>query len=179
MCIVFSIIEYVYRYLGVVFIEYVYWWEFVCELSKTLYALYSFLLYILWVRWWPSPKDSESLSFLSLHSLLMWLHFIVWSESITTFLHISIVSLSSSSLLVIHLIRFTPPCSFLALTYSRFDVSLSSFLHISLLVWFASLSCYWHHIHVRHPQVHSLLDLLYMLHFTYEGMGFWSLGIWA
>ena len=31
-------------------------------------------------------------------------------------------------------------CSFLTLTYSRFDISLSLFLHISLSVWFASLS---------------------------------------
>ena len=37
----------------------------------------------------------------------------VWFESITTFLHIFIVSLSSSSLLVIHLIRFTPLVLFL------------------------------------------------------------------
>ena len=65
-----------------------------------------------------------------------------------------------------------PPYSFLTLTYARFDVSLSSFLHISLSVWFASLSYYWHHIRVRHPQVHGSQDLLYMLHFIYEGMGF-------
>ena len=32
-------------------IEYVCWWEFVCELSETLHALYSFLLYILRARW--------------------------------------------------------------------------------------------------------------------------------
>ena len=62
-----------------------------------------------------------------------------------------------------------PPCSFLTLTYSRFDVSFSSFLPISLSVRFASLSYYWHHIRVRYPQVHGSRDLLYMLHFIYEG----------
>ena len=63
------------------------------------------------------------------------------------------------------------PCSFLTLTYSRFDVSFSSFLPISLSVRFASLSYYWHHIHVRHPQVHGSRDLLYMLHFICGGLG--------
>ena len=69
--------------------------------------------------------------------------------------------------------------SLLTLTYSRFDISLASFLHISLSVWFASLSHYWYFIHIGHPQVHGSRALLYMLHFTHEGMGFLSLGIWA
>ena len=42
------------------------------------------------------------------------------------------------------------PCSFLILTYSRFDISLSSFLHISLFVWFASLSYYWYYVRIGH-----------------------------
>ena len=41
------------------------------------------------------------------------------------------------------------------------------------------LSPYRHHIHVRHPQVHGSWDSLYKLHFIYEGMFFWSSGIWA
>ena len=102
----------------------------------------------------------------------------VWFESIITFLRIFIVSLSSLSLPVIHLIRF-PPCYFLTLTYSRFDISLASFLCISLLVWFASLSHYWYYIHIGHPQVHGSRAFLYMLHFIHEGMSFLSLGIWA
>ena len=77
-------------------------------------------------------------------------------------------------------ILFTsPPCSFLTLTYFRFDISLASFLHISLSIWFASLSYYWYFIHIRHPQVHGSRALLYMLHFIHEGMSFLSLGIWA
>ena len=41
------------------------------------------------------------------------------------------------------------------------------------------LSHHWHHIHIRHPQVHGSWDFLYMLHFIHEGMGLWSLGTWA
>ena len=54
------------------FIEYVCCWEFVCELSEILFSLCSLCLW----EWdeWPSPKGSGSLSFPSLHSLLMWLH---------------------------------------------------------------------------------------------------------
>ena len=72
-----------------------------------------------------------------------------------------------------------PPCSFLTLTYSRFDISLSSFWHISLSVWFASLSYYRYYVRIGHPQVHGSQTFLYMLRFIHEGMGFWSLGIWA
>ena len=32
-------------------IDYVCWWEFVCELSETFHSLYSFLSYVLRVRW--------------------------------------------------------------------------------------------------------------------------------
>ena len=45
----------------------------------------------------------------------------------------------------------SPPCYSLTPTYSRFDISLASFLHISLSVWFASLSHYWYFIHIGHP----------------------------
>ena len=75
MCIVFSIIGYVYWSPGVIFIEYVHYWEFVCELSEISCYLYCFVISICERDEWPSPKDSESLSFPSLYSLLMWLHF--------------------------------------------------------------------------------------------------------
>ena len=77
------------------------------------------------------------MSFPSLHSLLMWLH--------------SMFDLSWSSLFFVYslfhyhsyhcfwFIPFaSPPYSFLTLTYSKFDISLASFLHISLLVRFVS-----------------------------------------
>ena len=57
------------------FIEYVRYWEFVCELSEIPCYLYCFVIPICERDEWPSPKDSESLSFPSLHSLLMWLRF--------------------------------------------------------------------------------------------------------
>ena len=176
MCIVFSIIECVYWYLRVILSS-----MFVVESSYVSFLGSYFIcihfVIFLW-EWdeWPSPRDSGSLSYLSLYSLLMWLHSmfdLTWSPFFFVY-----------SLFRYHLrhclwfIPFTSPlCSFLTLTYSRFDISLPSFLHISLSVWFASLSYYWHHIHVRHPQVHGSRDLLYMLHFIYEDMGFWSLGI--
>ena len=127
---------------------------------------------------WPFPRSSRSLSFPSLHSLLMWLH--------------SMFDLSWSSLFFVYsLFRYHPChclwfisfassfCSFLTLTYSRFDISLASFLCISLSIWFASSSHYWYYIHIGHPQVHGSWAFLYMLHFIHEDIGFWSLGTWA
>ena len=147
MCIVFSIIEHVYWYLRVILSS-----MFVVESSYVSFLRSSFLcihfVIFLW-EWdeWPSPRDSRSLSFPSLHSLLMWLH--------------SMFDLSWSSLLFVyslfrshlhHCLWFilfaSPPCSFPTLTYSRFDISLASFLRISLSIWFASLSYYWYYIHI-------------------------------
>ena len=51
--------------------------------------------------------------------------------------------------------------------------------HITISSFLLHLSPYRHHIHVRHPQVHGSWDSLYTLHFIYEGMVFWSSGIWA
>ena len=45
----------------------------------------------------------------------------------------------------------SPTSSFLTLTYSRFDISLASFLRVSLSVWFVSSSHYWFYIHIGHP----------------------------
>ena len=148
MCIVFSIIERVYWYLGIILSS-----TFVVESSYVSFLRSYFLcihfVIFLW-EWdeWPSPKDSRSLSFP--FSLLMWLH--------------SIFDLSWSSLFFVcslfhyrpcHCLWFilfaSPPCSFLILTYSRFDISPTSFLRISLSVWFASWSHYWYYIHIGHP----------------------------
>ena len=178
MCIVFSIVGCVYWYLRVTLSS-----MFVVE-SPYVSFLRSSFLYIhfvisLW-EWdeWLSPRGSRSLSFLSLHLLLMWLH--------------SMIDLSCSSLFFIYsLFRYhpchcfwfipfaSPSCSFLTLTYSRFDISLASFLRISLSVWFTSLSHYWYYIYIGHPQVHGSWAFLYMLHFIHEGMSFSSLGICA
>ena len=178
MYIVFSIIERIYWYLRVILFS-----MFVIESSHVSFLRSSFLCFHfvidLW-EWdeWPSPRDFRSLSFLSLYSLLMWLH--------------STFDFRWSSLFFVYLLfRYhprhclwfilfaSPPCSFLTLTYSRFNFSLASYLRISLSVWFASLFHYWYYIHIGHPQVHGSQAFLCMLHFIHEGMGFWSLGIWA
>ena len=123
------------------FIEYDCWWEFVCELLRSFFLCIHFII-SLW-EWdeWPSPWSFGSLSFPSLHSLLMWLH--------------SMFDLSWSSLFFVyslfhyitcHCLWFipfaSPPYSSLTLTYSKFDITFASFLLISLLDWFVSLSHY-------------------------------------
>ena len=156
-------------------IKYVCRWEFACELFETLNFLYSFCL-VFW-EWdeWLSLRSFMSLFFPSLHSLTMWLHFML-DLSGSSFLFMFFVSPSLSFLLLIHHFRFTP-CSYLTVTHFRFDIFLASFLRISLSVWFASSSHYWYYIHIGHPQVHGSRAFLYMLHFIHEGMGFSSLGI--
>ena len=150
MCIVFSIIERVYWYLRVILSS-----MFVVESSYLSFLRSSFLcihfVISLW-KWdeWPSPKGSRSLSFPLLHSLLMWFY--------------SMFDLSWPSLFFVYsLFRYhprhcfwfipfaSPSCSFLTLTYSGFDISLASFLRVSLSVWFVSSSHYWFYIHIGHP----------------------------
>ena len=150
ICIVFSIVGHVYWYSRVTLSSMI-----VCESSYVSFPRSSFLcihfVISLW-EWdeWPSPRSFGSLSFPSLHQLSMWLH--------------SMFDLSWSSLFFIYsLFRYhlchclwfipsaSPHCSFLTLTYSRFDISLASFLCISLSVWFASSSHYWYYIHIGHP----------------------------
>ena len=158
-------------------IKYVCRWEFACELFETLNFLYSFCL-VFW-EWdeWLSLRSSVSLSFPSLHSLTMWLHF-MFDLSGSSLLFVLFISPSFSFFILIHHLGFTP-CSCLTATRFGLDISYASFLRISLLVWFASSSHYWYYIHIGHPQVNDSRVFLYMLHFIHEGMGFWSLGIWA
>ena len=99
---------------------------------------------------WLSLRGSRPLFLSSLHSLLMWLHFIFWFELIIIHLYIFIVSLSSSSLLLIHSFHFTP------LLFSYTDLFqiwyfLCIILSISLLVRFSSLPHYCFYIHIGHP----------------------------
>ena len=134
------------------FIEYVCWREFVCDLSETHYSLYSFCR-IFW-EWdeWPSLRSSGSLSFPSLRSLLMWLHFMFDFERIITrlcvlcFTIILVFVFYSSHLSHILFFFFI----YIA-TYSLFDTSFASSLHISLSVQFSSLPLYWYYIHIRPP----------------------------
>ena len=90
------------------FIEYVCCWEFVCELFGILFYLYLLCHISLRVRWvtFSSGLRVIVLSIITFIIDVTSLH--VWFDLITIFLRIFIISLSSSSLLVIHPIRFTP-----------------------------------------------------------------------
>ena len=179
MCIVFFIIERVYWYLMVILLSMFFGESSYVSFRDHFCICIHFVTSFLW-EWdeRPFPRGFGSLPSPSLHSLLMWLHFMFdlgWSS---LFLRIFIVRYHTRH--CIWFISFaSPSCFSLTLTYSRFDISLASFLHISLSVWFASLSHYWYFIHIGHPQVHGSRALLYMLHFRHKGMGFLSLGIWA
>ena len=175
MCIVFSIVGHVYWYLKVTLSSMIIGESSYVSLLRSSFLCIHFVIY-LW-EWdeWPYPKSSSSLSF---PSLLMWRHSMYYLSWSSLFFVYSLFRYHPCHCL--WFIPFTsPPYSFLALTYSRFYISLALFLHISLSVWFASLSHYWYYIHIGHPQVHGSWAFLYMLHFTHEGMGFLSLGIWA
>ena len=144
MCIVSSIVRHVYWYLRVILLS-----MFVDESSYVSflrpYILCIHFVIFLW-EWdeWPSPRDSGLLFFPSLCSLLMWIHSMFdlsWSP------HFFVYSLFSYH--PCHCLWFSPFASpplffffFLTLTYSRFDISLASFLRISLPIRFASLSHY-------------------------------------
>ena len=96
------------------FIEYVCRWEFVCELSEALHFLYSFCR-VFW-EWNEllSLRSSMSLSFPSIHSLTMWLHFML-DLSGSSLLFLFFASPSFSFLLLIHPFHFTH-CHFLTVT---------------------------------------------------------------
>ena len=127
-------------------IMYVCLWEFVCELSKALYFLYSFCR-VFW-EWgeWLSLRSSVSLSFPSLHSLTMWLHFMLDSSG-SSLLFVFFVSPSFSFLLLIHPFHFTP-CSFLTATHFQVCYSLCiiiTYLIISLFFFITSLLLSYSH----------------------------------
>ena len=136
MCIVFSIIGCVYWYPRITLLSMIVGESSYVSCLRSSFLCIHFVIYFWEWDEWPSPRNSRSLYFPSLHSLLMWLH--------------SMFDLSWSSLFFIYsLFRYhpchclwfipfaSPPCSFLTLIYSRFDIFLASFLHISLSIWFA------------------------------------------
>ena len=82
MYIVFFSFEYIYTFEGY-FIEYVCWWEFICELLETIFSLYPLCYILLSVRdECLSLRDSRSLSSPSSHPLMMWLFSMFWFELI-------------------------------------------------------------------------------------------------
>ena len=151
------------------FVEYVCWWELVCELSETLHYLYSGFMYF----------ESEMSDFLlrALYYCLFHHYIHCWCDFTSCLIWVD--HYSSSCYLLCHHPRFafyssplSYPCSSLTTTYSYFDTSCASSLHISLSDHFSSLSRYCYHVHIGHPQGHGSRDFLYMLHFIHEGMGF-------
>ena len=179
MCIVFSIIERVYWYLKVTLSSMIVGESsYVSFLGPSLLCIHFVSSFVREWDEWPYVKGSRSLSFPSLHSLLMWLH--------------SMFDLSWSSLLFVyslfrshlhHCLWFIPfaslPCSFLTLTYSRFDIFLASSSHISLSVRFSSfvsLLILYSHWAPSSPWFTS-----FSIHVAFHTWGheFWSLGIWA
>ena len=178
MCIVFSIIERVYWYLRVILSS-----MFVVGNSYVSFFFFFFIcihfVIFLW-EWdeWHSRRDSESLSFPSLRSLLMWLHSMFdlsWSH-FSSYIHcftiILVIACDSSHSL--HLIILFLHWSIPGLIFFSHHSCISHYQFD-----FASSSHYWYCFHIGHPQVHGSRHFLYIFHFIYEGIGFSSLGIWA
>ena len=128
------------------FIEYVCWWELVCELSETFHYLYSCFIYFKSEMSDISLRSSVSLSFPSLHSLIMWLQFML-DLSGSSLLFVFFTLPSFSFLLLIHPLRFTP-CLFLTATHFQVCYSLCiiiTHLIINLIFFIASLLLSYSH----------------------------------
>ena len=119
------------------FVEYVCWWELVCELSETLHYLYSGFMYF----------ESEMSDFLlrALYYCLFHHYIHCWCDFTSCLIWVD--HYSSSCYLLCHHPHFafdssplSYPCSSLTTTYSQFDTSCASSLHISLSDHFSSLS---------------------------------------
>ena len=115
-------------------IEYVCWWEFVCELSDTLHTLCSFYC-IFWKQdEWPSLRSFGLLSLPSLRSLLMWLHSMS-NLSLSLLLFVLFVSSSSSfSLLVLFFSYNNPSRVWYSLRIIITHITISSFCFICLII---------------------------------------------
>ena len=160
------------------YIEYVYWWEFVCELSETLHSLYSFCR-MFWERdEWPSPRDSGSLFYPSLRSLLMWLHSMSdLSWSLLPF--VLLISSSFSSSLLIHHPHLTPCHFFLP---PSFIPSLTLHVHRSYTFRYQVIFFITSLLISRSRWAHSgpwFTSFSIHIAFYTWGHEFWSLGIWA
>ena len=178
MCLVFSIIEYVYRRLG----------SFLSSMfvigSSYASSLRSHVICIalshLFVREMSDLLLRTPSHCPFHHYIHYWCDFTSWliwvdhhlSSHIHCFAVVFIVACDSSHSLHILFLSLQQPISGSILTSHHHYTYHYQFILLHL-------SPYRHHIHVRHPQVHGSWDSLYMLHFIYEGMFFWSSGIWA
>ena len=77
-------------------------WEFICELSRNSHLLVSILCILRVREKWHFPRDFESLSSPSLHTLVIWLFSMTWFEWISAH--------SFSFDLFVHLMVFHSPC---------------------------------------------------------------------
>ena len=153
------------------FIEYVYWWELACELSETLHYLYSCFVYFESEMNDISLRRFVSLSFPSLYSLIMWLHFMLDSSGSS----LIFVFFASLYLLLIHPLRFTP-WHFLTMTHFRVCYSLRiiiTHLIISLIFFFASLLLSFSHWAPSSPW---LMGFFVHVAFHTWGHGFFIIG---
>ena len=138
MCMVFSIFERVYWY-SMVILSSIFVGEssYVSFLRSSLFCIHFVTSFVREWDEWLSPKGSGSLSLPSLHSLLMWLHSMFDLSWSSLFFRIFIVSLSSSSLLLIH------PLCFTLLLFSYIDLfQVWYFPCITLVYLIISLICF-------------------------------------
>ena len=178
MCIVFSIIEYVYWCLGVIFIEYVRYWEFVCELSEIPW-LFVLLCHIYFVKEM-SDLLLRTLSHCPFHHYIhSWCDFtpcLIWVDHYSSWCYL--FHYHHPRFRFWFIILTSPLILFLQWPIS--GLILPSHHHFTPHYQFdlLHLSHHWHHIHIRHPQVHGSRYFLYMLHFIHEGTSFdhWVFG---
>ena len=152
MCVVFSIIECVYWCSRVTLLS-----MFV-DGSSYVSFLRPIILCIHFVVYFESEMSDLLLGALGHCHFRHYVH--CWCDFISclilrgsSLVYVFFASPSSSFLFFIHLICLTS-CSFFFLyiaTYSLFDTSFASSLHISLSVQFSSLPLYWYYIHIRPP----------------------------
>ena len=177
MCIVFSIIEYVYWCSRVT------WLSMFVKGSSYVSFPRPFLLCIHFFAYFESEMSDLLLGALGHcpfhHCVRYWCNFpsyLIWADHhsflCSVFHHYPRFRFWFITFISPLILSLQWPISGLILSLHHHYTSHYQF------IWF-HLSPHWHHIYVRHPQVHGSWDLLYMLHFIHEGMGFWSLGIWT
>ena len=150
MCMVFSIIEHVHWYPRVTLLSmFIGESSYVSFLRPFLSRIHFAISFLKWDEW-SSLRSSRSLSLLSLHSLLMWLHF-MFDLSLSSLFFLYSLFRYHHRYCFWFILFVSPPCSFLTMTYSKFDTLFTSFLHISVSVRFSSLSHYCYYIHIGHP----------------------------
>ena len=174
MCIVFSIIGRVYWCLRITSLSmFVDGSSYVSFLRPFIICFH--VSYILRVRWVTFLLGA--LCHCHFHHYIHW-----WCDFTLCWIWADHHSFSCS--LLYHHSRFrfwfihcvSPLVLFLQWPISRFVALFASSLHILLSIWFSSLPRYCYHIHIGYPRVHGSRDFLYMLHFIYEGMGFFIIG---